>query len=131
MALPAVTPVPCDTNSATPGEVVTRGQGDHTSPVGAVAAYHYAVITERDAAKVSATIAPNQAMGRPDLIQQALGGFAPGTTYCLRLRQVEGSTVLLTLDYQPPAGPAAQYKMRATTATDPSGRVLVTGESDQ
>ena len=129
-ALPALTPIACDTSSAAPGETVTRGTGGHDSPVAAVAAYHFAVITARDASQVAATVAPKQDMGKPQLIQAALDGFPAGTTYCLRMRQTDPTTVLATLDYQPPGEPAAQYKLRATTTGDP-GQIRIAGEIDQ
>ncbi|WP_299577450.1 hypothetical protein [uncultured Williamsia sp.] len=129
-ALPALTPIACHTSSAAPGETVTRGPGSQDSPIAAVAAYHYAVITDRDASQVAATVAPKQDMGKPQLIQAALDGFPPGTTYCLRMRQTDPTTVLATLDYQPPGAPAAQYKLRATT-TGPPGQIRIAGEIDQ
>lgn len=129
-ALPALTPIACDASTAAPGETVTRSDGGHDSPLAAVAAYHHAVITDRDPSRVGDAVAPNQDMGKPQLIQAALDGFPPGTTYCLRMRQTDPTTVLATLDYQPPGAPAAQYKLRATTAGAP-GQIRITGEVDQ
>lgn len=129
-ALPAISPIDCDPSSAQPGETVTRGSGGHDTPLEAVAAYHHAVITTRDASRVAATVAPGHSMGRPALIEAAFDGFPAGTTYCLRMRQTDATTVLATLDYQPPAAPPAQYKVRATTTGAP-GQIRLTGEVDQ
>lgn len=128
--LPAITPIPCDPTSAVAGETVTRDRGDHASGIGAVADYHWSVITARDPARAADAVAPGNAMGRADNIADALAGFPPGTTYCLRLRQTDPRTVLFTLDYQPPTGVAAQYRMRATITGAP-GAVRMSGEVDQ
>ncbi|MAU80847.1 MAG: hypothetical protein CME34_03050 [Gordonia sp.] len=129
-ALPAISPITCDRSSAEPGETVTRDAGGHDTPIDAVAAYHYAVITTRDPSQVAAAVAPGQSMGSPALIEAAFDGFPAGTTYCLRMRQTDATTVLATLDYQPPAAPPAQYKVRATT-TGAAGQIRLTGEVDQ
>ncbi|WP_040532374.1 hypothetical protein [Gordonia rhizosphera] len=129
-ALPAISPIACDPGSAEPGETVTRAAGGPDTPPDAVAAYHHAVITTRDAAQVAAAVAPGQSMGSPALIEAAFDGFPAGTTYCLRMRQTDATTVLATLDCQPPGAPVAQYKVRATTTGAP-GQVRLTGEVDQ
>ncbi|WP_045821441.1 hypothetical protein [Williamsia herbipolensis] len=128
--IPAITPIACDPSSAAPGETVTRGRGDHDSGIGAVANYHWSVITARDSTRAADAVAQGAAMGRPQNLSDALAGFPPGTTYCLRLRQTDPSTVLFTLDYKPPSGADAEYKMRATVTGAP-GAVRVAGEVEQ
>ncbi|MGJ0121694.1 hypothetical protein ACQ7HM_21035 [Williamsia sp. MIQD14] len=130
VSIPAITPIACDPSTAAPGETVTRGRGDHDSGIGAVADYHWSVITARDPARAADAVAPGADMGRSTNLSDALAGFAPGTTYCLRMRQTDARTVLATLDYQPPTGTTAQYKVRATVTGGP-GSVRVTGEVDQ
>lgn len=129
-AIPAITPIACDPGTAGPGETVTRGRGDHDSGIGAVADYHWSVITGRDPARAADAVAPGADMGRSENLSDALAGFAPGTTYCLRMRQTDARTVLATLDYQPPTGATAQYKIRATVTGAP-GAIRVAGEVDQ
>ncbi len=129
-ALPAITPIACDPASAAPGETVTRARGDHDSGIGAVADYHWSVITARDPARAADAIAPGSQMGRAQNLNDAFGGFPPGTTYCLRMRQTDPRTVLFTLDYKPPTGTDARYKLRATVTGAP-GAVRMTGEVDQ
>ncbi|MGJ0118712.1 hypothetical protein ACQ7HM_05855 [Williamsia sp. MIQD14] len=129
-AIPAIDPLRCDPSTAAPGETVTNGEGGHDSAVAVVADYHWAVITGRDKARATDAVATGAAMASPELISQALDGYPPGTTYCLRMRQTRPDTVLLTLTYQPPAGGTNEYRLRATV-TGPPGDVRITGVVDQ
>ncbi|MGU3291200.1 hypothetical protein [Williamsia sp. M5A3_1d] len=129
-SIPAIEPLQCDPSTAAPGETVTNSQGGHDSALSVVADYHWAIITARDKARATDAIATGAAMASPDLISQALEGYPPGTTYCLRMRQTRPDTVLLTLNYQPPAGAAAEYRLRATVTGSP-GDVRIAGEVEQ
>lgn len=129
-ALPAIEPLPCDPTTAAPGETVTREKGGPDSAISAVAYYYWAVITARDADRASEAIAPGNPMGRPELIREALNGYPPGTTYCLRLRQTDANTVLFTITYQPPSGVVSDFRLRASV-TGTSGSVQMTGQVDQ
>ncbi|GAA2059895.1 hypothetical protein GCM10009722_19810 [Williamsia deligens] len=129
-ALPAITPITCDPSTVAPGETVTRSAGGHDSAISVVADYHWAIITARDSARAIDAIAPNEDMGKPQFIEQALAGYPPGTTYCLRLRQTAPDTVLFTLTYQSPAGATGEYKLRATVS-GPPGDVQLRGEVAQ
>ncbi|WP_045824881.1 hypothetical protein [Williamsia herbipolensis] len=129
-AIPAIDPLRCDPTTAAPGETVTNGKGSHESGVAVVADYNWAVITGRDTARVTDAVATGAAMASPSLISQAIGGYPPGTTYCLRMRQTRPDTVLYTLTYQPPAGGTNEYRLRATV-TGPPGDVRIAGVVDQ
>ncbi|MBJ7291130.1 hypothetical protein [Williamsia sp.] len=129
-AIPAIEPLPCDPTTAAPGETVTRERGGPDTPITAVAYYHWAVITSRDTARAAEAIAPGNPMARPDLIREALNGYPPGTTYCLRLRQTDPSTVLFTITYQPPSGVLGEFRLRASVTGAP-GSVRMTGQVDQ
>lgn len=129
-ALPAIEPLPCDPTTAAPGETVTREKGGPDTAIGAVAYYHWAVITARDAERASEAIAPGNAMGRPELIREALNGYPAGTTYCLRLRQTDANTVLFTITYQPPSGVVSDFRLRASVTGAP-GSVKMTGQVEQ
>ena len=129
-ALPAITPLPCDPTTAAPGETVTRARGGPDSAIDAVAYYHWAVITARDTDRAAEAIAPGNPMGQPSLIREALSGYPPGTTYCLRLRQTDASTVLFTLTYQQPSGVVSEFRLRGNVTGAP-GTFRMTGEVEQ
>ncbi|KQR99584.1 hypothetical protein ASG12_01895 [Williamsia sp. Leaf354] len=129
-AIPSIDPLRCDPSTAAPGETVTNGQGGRESALSVVADYHWAIITGRDTARATDDIATGAPMASPSLISQALEGYPPGTTYCLRMRQTRPDTVLFTLTYQPPAGGTSEYRLRATVTGAP-GDVRITGAEEQ
>ncbi|MEH3157351.1 MAG: hypothetical protein PGN29_19400 [Gordonia paraffinivorans] len=102
-----------------------------------VAEYHWSIITARDAARAKRAIRDGQPMGSDTLISQALRGFPVGSTYCIRMRQTQPDTVLLTLSTRP-AGrerrrlpPAGDRRRHPRRHEDPGGGVAMTDGPDR